>query len=54
MRALYNIDYSVAVLNHYRTKSTEEFIYRRSVGRIDIPNLSYYDNLKNRPNGEDL
>ena len=39
------IDYSVAALNHYYSKSTEEFIKRKSIGRLDIPSRSYYSSL---------
>ena len=39
------IDYSVASLNHYYSKSTEEFIKRKSIGRLDIPSRSFYDAL---------
>ena len=39
------IDYSVASLNHYYSKSTEEFIKRKSIGRLDIPSRSFYDSL---------
>lgn len=33
-------NYEIASLNHYYCKSTEEFIKRKSMGRLDIPNWS--------------
>lgn len=45
MNPFHLIDYSVASLNHYYSKSTEEFIKRKSIGRLDIPSRSFYDSL---------
>ncbi len=33
-------DYSVAAVEHYATKTIEEYAYRKSFGRLDIPNKS--------------
>ena len=43
----HKIDYSVASLNHYFSKSTEEYIKRKSIGRLDVLSYSCYDALKN-------
>lgn len=37
MNPYHKNDYSVAAINHYYTKSTEEFINRKTHGRLDIP-----------------
>ena len=33
-------EYSVAAIEHYATKTIEEYAYRKSFGRLDIPNKS--------------
>lgn len=46
MDPFHKVDYSVAALNHYYTKSTEEFIKRKSIGRLDDPGKSWYNTFK--------
>jgi len=36
MDPFHKVNYEYAALNHYYTKSTEEFIKRKSIGRLDI------------------
>jgi len=41
MNPFHEVNYEYAALNHYYTKSTEEFIKRKSLGRLDIITQSY-------------